>query len=203
MIVSKFTKFGVTDKTIQQQYAKWCTFPSFGITSFRFLKMSHVLLNDFETVHEMVYAALCSMRILPFFRSLGFYDGYYCCDGALSANFSISKDYQSESSNVMKIGILSKGLVSADIAPSTNFYPHEFVIAGELEDNLVRFGKGYRDAAAFGNVVKYIAKGLVWDNRFIDVKQFEDAMYEQDWYRHIDDKISQWKERITGHIQQC
>jgi len=210
MIVDKFTKFGVTDKTIQHVYAKWggpnCL--HFGITSFSFgfLKQCHVLLNDFESVDELVYAALCSMRILPFFRSLGFYNGHYCCDGAVTANFSIPDEYKNDHNNVIKIGILSQGLVSSDIAPSNNFYPHEFVIAGNLEDNLIRFGKGYRDAAAFGNVLKYIAKGLVWDNRFIDTNQFEKGMgadHEQEWYRHIEDKISEWEERITGHIQHC
>ena len=40
----------------------------------------------------MHHVVSCSMRILPFFNSIGYYKGSLLVDGCLSAKFTIPKD---------------------------------------------------------------------------------------------------------------
>lgn len=207
MIMRKFASFGVSDKFIAAQYAKFgghqCLY--LGVTSLDFtaLNVSHSLLSGFSSLQEMVYAALCSMRILPFFRSLGFYNGRFCCDGAVSANFSIPSRYTTPQnrSKVLRIGVLSSELVDADVCPSTNFAMTEFVVSGDLKANVGRFEKGYRDAAKLSDLVSgYVEKGLVWRSA---VWTDPTAICEEEWGRHVDEKIARWSESISAHMQRC
>merc|ERR1712173_282307 len=176
---------------------------AFNVSSFRIF---HRLLNDFDSLKQCVYAALCSMRILPFFRSFGYYDGLPCVDGALTANYSIPPLYKSKQNadKIIKIGVLSSKLIPSDIAPKYNFGLSDFIVSGNLENNLSRFNKGYADAARFANVVSnYVQKGLVWNNQQIDCKWFDDAQFEQQWNEHVDERMRLWNKRITAHIEAC
>eukprot|EP00485_Elphidium_margaritaceum_P017553 CAMPEP_0202732842 /NCGR_PEP_ID=MMETSP1385-20130828/187865_1 /ASSEMBLY_ACC=CAM_ASM_000861 /TAXON_ID=933848 /ORGANISM="Elphidium margaritaceum" /LENGTH=362 /DNA_ID=CAMNT_0049399165 /DNA_START=32 /DNA_END=1118 /DNA_ORIENTATION=- len=142
MIVRKFQEFGITDEVLCQQYEKYGTDSlHFGVTAFsaRRLRLFHLLLNNFSSVKETVYAALCSMRIVPFFRSFGWFNGYFCCDGALTSNYSIPEIYRQPQNcdKVIKIGVLSHQIVSSDVAPERNFGLHEFIVCGDLKANLV------------------------------------------------------------------
>ena len=210
MIVNKFTKFGITDTILKEKYAKYggaeCI--HFGVTAFKFssFRIFHRLLSDFASLKQCVYAALCSMRILPFFRSFGFYDGYFCCDGALTSNYSIPPMYKSKMNEdkVIKIGVLSSKLIQSDVAPKSNFGLSEFIISGNLQNNLCRFNKGYADTAKFGNILRnYIQKGLVWNNKQIDCGRFDDAQFEHEWNEHINERMEVWNERIVEHIEVC
>ena len=211
MIMNKFIKFGINDQVLKQKYEKYGgnTAINFGISSFQFSKcrVVHLLLNDFNNLQETIYAALCSMRVFPFFRSFGFFKGYYCCDGAITSNYSIPEVYRNNNKNkdkIIKIGVLSNKLVKSDICPSKNFYLSEFIIAGALNDNLIRFNKGYKDAAKFKNILKnYCQKGLIWNNSKINKSKLNDYKYKKNWDKHIDDKIKQWNEKITDHIEAC
>mmetsp|Transcript_20579 Transcript_20579/g.32765 ORF Transcript_20579/g.32765 Transcript_20579/m.32765 type:complete len:352 (+) Transcript_20579:1-1056(+) len=210
MIVNKFEQFGITDQVLAAQYAKYggANAIHFGVTAFQFtrLRIFHLILNNFTSLKQTVYAALCSMRIVPFFRSFGFYNGYYCCDGAVTSNYSIPTIYRTPANKdkVIRIGVLSDKLVKSDIAPNQNFHLNEFIISGDMDANLVRFNKGYRDAAAFANVVdNYIRKGLIWSHSQIDPQQFEDAGFERQWNTHIDERVNEWNMRIKKHINDC
>jgi len=209
MILNKFKLFGVDDKLLMEKYEKYGKNNLyFGVSAFYLskCKIFHLLLDDFTNLKETIYAALCSMRILPFFRSVGFWRGYYCVDGAITSNYSIPARYQSDENKgkIIKIGVLKDTLVESDIAPSNNFGLTEFIISGDLKDNLIRFNKGYKDASKFTNIIgNYIKKGLIWNHSQIDYTKFNDINYEKEWDDHIENKLKQWNSNIIAHIKDC
>mmetsp|Transcript_74524 Transcript_74524/g.67019 ORF Transcript_74524/g.67019 Transcript_74524/m.67019 type:complete len:373 (-) Transcript_74524:146-1264(-) len=220
MIIKKFTKFGITDKILAEKYKKYggSNTIHFGVTALKlpnwrkFWKYStfHLCLGDFGSLKQMVYAGLCSMRTVPFFRTLGFYGGYYVLDGALTSNYSIPEIYRNNNldkldnnDRVIRIAVLKHKSIPADVKPLKNFKWNEWIISGDLNDNLQRFNRGYHDAGNIVNILNCIKKGLIW-NSIYDCEQINDNADNKDkWDVHLTEKVKEWNQKIKKYIDNC
>jgi len=210
MITDKFTSFGMDDKVLAEQYKKFGGSEAiyFGVSALEWdwahfwtLNTSHVLLDDFKSLKQMFYAGLCSMRSIPFFRSIGCYDGSYVLDGALTSNYSIPSKYQFDGEDkVIRIAVLNHKSIPATIKPTENFEWNEWITSGDLVDNLQRFERGYRDAACIGSLVECVRKGLVWKHG-IQWESIRDGKGLGDWEDHLDERVEQWNGRIRKYFE--
>eukprot|EP00484_Ammonia_sp_Unknown_P005140 CAMPEP_0197075092 /NCGR_PEP_ID=MMETSP1384-20130603/211436_1 /TAXON_ID=29189 /ORGANISM="Ammonia sp." /LENGTH=373 /DNA_ID=CAMNT_0042513935 /DNA_START=39 /DNA_END=1160 /DNA_ORIENTATION=- len=216
MILNKFHKFGIDDAVLADKYKKYGGANSihFGVTALKmpnwrkFWKYHtfHLCLNDFASLKQLVYAGLCSMRTVPFFRTLGFYGGHYVLDGALTSNYSIPEIYRMHDlhkldakDQVIRIAVMKHESVAADIKPSSNFKWNEWIVSGDLEDNVARFNKGYRDAADFLNIMRCVRKGLVWSSS-IDYNEINIDDNKEKWDAYIAEKVEQWNGKLRKYI---
>eukprot|EP01084_Bolivina_argentea_P245492 411021_1 len=217
MILNKFKKFGIDDKILTKQYKKYgVNNLHFGVTAlklpnwYKCWKYSkfHKCLNNFGSLKQMVYAGLCSMRTVPFFRTLGFYGGHYVLDGALTSNYCIPQIYRNhnlhrlnDKDKVIRISVMNHKSVPADIKPIKNFKWNEWVISGDLNDNLIRFNKGYKDAAQLLSIFSCVKKGLIWNNIFDYNMIHKNEMNVNKWNCHLEKNIEQWNEKIKMYIE--
>lgn len=165
--------------------------------------------NWFEVVYFCIsYNCISLFVIVPFFRTLGFYDNHYVLDGGLTSNYSIPEQYRrhhldglDDKDQIIRIAVLKRSTIASDIAPKTNFKWNEWIISGDLKDNLVRFDKGYEDAARFVNISNCIRKGLIWNNaEFEDYKLIEMEDVNKRWKLHLDERINEWNKRINSYF---
>ena len=148
------------------------------------------------------------MFTVPFFRTLGFYDGHYVLDGGLTSNYSIPDCYKrhhldrlDDNDRVIRIAVLKHSSIPADTAPKRNFKWNEWIISGDLKDNLQRFNKGYQDAAGFVNICKCVGKGLIWNNTdFEDYNAIESQESKKRWNAHVNERINSWNERVNAYF---
>lgn len=216
MIMKKFTSFGIDNDVLHGQYKKFGGSDAihFGVTALkwkwrRFWRMNtfHVLLNDFKSLKQMCYAGLCSTRTIPFFRTLGFYGDHYVMDGALTSNYSIPANYvkyqsdgEGSEDKVIRIAVLNHKSIPATIKPVDNFHWNEWITSGDLEDNLMRFNKGYRDAARLGTLAECIKKGLIWSYE-TDFGTALDEGKTAEWNVHVDERVKEWNKRIRKYFE--
>ena len=226
MIINKFKKFGINDKVLADKYKKYGgpNTVHFGVTALKLpsyikfwkYKTFHLCLGNFHSLKQMVYAGLCSMRTVPFFRTLGFYGGYYVLDGALTSNYSIPEIYrnnnldkQDKNDRVIRISVLKHKSIPADVKPKQNFKWKEWIISGDLNDNLLRFNKGYYDAAQYLNILNCINKGLIWNcykydyNKINIDRDHDDDNISEKWQLHLNERVKQWNKTIKEYIDTC
>ena len=208
MVYNVFKSMNINDNSIKKQYNKYgknaFTFGSTGIKIFP-PKIKELHFNDFNTLKEVCYGATCSMRTLPFFYKPGYYNGYYCVDGALTSRFTIPNGFNNN--NSIKISTMAFNNISDDINPEYNFMPNEWLTSGTLNDNLNRFELGYRDSAKIINVIKCIKKGLYWEtnnNELNNHKIFSNLVNNnidmEIWDKHINNNINSWKNKINKYF---
>eukprot|EP01084_Bolivina_argentea_P096147 172856_1 len=149
-------QFGITDEWIQRYNER--TDYYFGVTNFSVFPPKHELVGDFNSRYESFYAMSCSMRVLPFFSSPGYYRKMWLLDGGFSAIFSIPKDCNPN--KVIKVTPSTR--IIADIQPN-KYTKNTFEIIDAfkmptLDEIYKQFENGYNDAIRCRP--KLIAKGL-------------------------------------------
>ena len=210
MIMDKLADFAIDDEVLVAKYKKFGGPHTlhFGVTALQWnwkrfwrYKTSHICLSNLGSVKQMCYAALWSMRALPFFRTWGFYGGYCVLDGALSSNYSIPDHYRmGDDDQVIRIAVLNNKHIPATIKPIANFKLNEWVTSGDLSDNLGRFNKGYYDAAQLLSVVNCIKKGLVWKYN-ADYRVIGEEQHKQAWNGHLDERVQEWNSKIRKYFE--
>ena len=153
-------------------------------------------ISDFSSISEMISAAICSCRTLPFFSSLGYLRGEYCFDGGFSSLYAIPSNALDD--NVVRVNV-SDFDNNAHIRPrqaSHRFKISEYVDSGTLDDNLRRFAIGYESAANRIAVNECMATGLKM-HEAIEKDVFSD---ELKWQQFTSERIDYWKKHVSAHF---
>jgi len=146
--------FGITDDYVRAITDKTDCY--YGVTNCSVFPPRHELLRGFRSRYESFYAMSCSMRILPFFRSFGYFRGMLLLDGAFTAFYSVPMD--ADPSRIIRITVSSR--IEADIQPPPDHY---FTVLDvfkmpSLHFLTEQFERGYKDAMRARPAL--LAKGL-------------------------------------------
>ena len=144
--------------------------PFFGTTNIGVFPWKHEILTNFSTREEGFHAMSCSMRVLPFFSTPGYFRKKILLDGLFSALFTIpieyydiDDDFSNNQHKIIRITPSSR-VKFADIKPnylkkSQCFQWGDVFRKPELTDIYTYFERGYLDAMQARK--RLISKGLI------------------------------------------
>ena len=105
-------------------------------------------------------------------------------------------DKLDKNDKIIRISVLKHKSIPADIKPNNNFKWNEWIISGDLNDNLQRFNRGYHDAGNISNIINCIKKGLIWNNINCNYNDNNNK-----WNNHLTQKIKEWNMKIKTYIE--
>ena len=201
----QFKLFNITDDTTKQQYNKYgqnCLY--FGCTALTFnkykLNLYPMIMDSFTSLHEMIYSCSCSMRVLPLFRKIAYWNGYYCIDGIFSQKIAIPTFFDKKKDRNRIISIDGgKNCDYADIYPDKNDQISrldQINPFASFDFQVKRFEVGYRDASKLSVVNEIlIGKGLKLLSNYQKIINDEAR-----WNKHINQQINNHKQKLYDHF---
>lgn len=177
--------------TIRQRYEKYgenCIY--FGVTAIDYncdsgkYELKPLMIHSFQTIKQFLYALSITTRILPFFKTLGYWNNRYCMDGLLSHKWadiesnlygnernivvgeninemkSCTESTLNEKSQVIRVSI--RNCKEADICSDYAFASWQYFRPFfTIEEDFQRFVHGYRSAAKLSVILNLIRKGMI------------------------------------------
>jgi len=152
--------FGISEEYLLQNYSQGRLYV--GVTNMSSFPPTHdaIPASSFKSRKENFYVMSCSMRILPFFTSIGYYNKKWLIDGGFSSMFCIPDD--ANPNKIIRITPISS-IKNADIKPdhynrNESYSLFDIFRFPSLNDILEQFRRGYNDGIrGHDNLIK---KGL-------------------------------------------